>query len=118
MVKKCHFWVKHERRYRYHEWVPVPMVHFGTEEKWYRYHSNGTGTQPTVRNWYWYQQSGTGTTASYNLKLAYFCTVKSCIHTRLFRNPKKQLMGVQIEIKLSEKRIVPHRLGEFVFGQT
>ena len=33
--ENCHFWAEHERRYRYHEWVPVPMVHFGTEEKWY-----------------------------------------------------------------------------------
>ena len=44
----------------------------------------GTGTN----------QSGTGTTASCNLKLAYFCIVKSRIRTQLFRNPKKRLIGV------------------------
>ena len=78
--------------------VPVPMM------QW----ASGSGTS----------QSGTGTTASSNLNLAYFCTVKSRIRTQLFRDPKKLLMGVQIKIELSEKRTVPRRLGEFVFGQT
>ena len=34
-------------------------------------------------------KSGTGTIASSNLNLSYFCTVKSRIRTRLFRDPKK-----------------------------
>ena len=91
--------------YRYQRVVPVPMM------QW----ASGTGTTQTGTGT---SQSGTGTTASCNLKLAYFCTVKSRIRTRLFRNPKKQLMGVQIGIKLSEKRTVPRRLVEAnVFGQ-
>ena len=85
----------------------------GTDTHWQ--YGTGTGTS----------QSGTGTTASSNLNLVYFCTVKSCIPTRLFRDPKKLLLGVQIKIELSEKRTVPRhlgeaslRLGKFVFGQT
>ena len=31
---------------------------------------------------------------------------------RLFRDPNKGLMGVQIRMKLSENRIVPHHLNE------
>ena len=31
---------------------------------------------------------------------------------RLFRDPNKGLMGVQIRMKLSEKHTIPHRLGE------
>ena len=37
---------------------------------------------------------------------------------RLFRNHNKLSMGVQIRMKLSEKRTVPHRRGEANFGQT
>ena len=70
--------------------VPIPTM------QW----ASGTGTS----------QFGTGTTASNNLNLPYFCTVKSRIRTRLFRDPKKRLMGVQIKIELSEKRTVPRRV--------
>ena len=95
--------------------VPVPMMQWesgsGTTQ-------SGTGTHWQCGTGTGTSQSGTGTTASSNLNLAYFCTVKSRIHTRLFRDPKKLLMGVQIKIELSEKRTVPRRLGEFVFGQT
>ena len=31
---------------------------------------------------------------------------------RLFRDPKKRLMGVHIRMRLSQKRTVPHRLDD------
>ena len=34
---------------------------------------------------------------------------------QLFRDPNKLLMGVQIRMRLSEKRTVPRRLGEAIF---
>ena len=49
--KNYHLWAEHERRYQYREWIPIPMVHIGTKEKWYRYlktflvhKGSGTGT--------------------------------------------------------------------------
>ena len=50
-------------------------------------------------------------------KFSDFCFRTPRIRTRFFRNPNKLLMGVQIRIKLNEKRTVPHRRGEaeFVF---
>ena len=76
----------------------VPKSGTGTMMQW----SSGTGTT----------QTGTGTTSSCNLKLAYFAPLSPVFIHLLFRNPKKQLMGVQIRMRISEKRTVPHRLGE------
>ena len=41
-----------------------------------------------------------------------FCYESLIFVHRLFRNPNKLLMGVQIKMKLSEKCTVPCRLGE------
>ena len=63
--------------------------------------ASGTGTTQSGIGTHWQygtgtvtSQSGTGTTASNNLNLAYFFTVKSRIRTRLFRDPNKGLMWV------------------------
>ena len=93
----------------------------GTRMQW----AIGTGTAQSGigTDWQWVTgtgtgQSGTGTTTSSSLVLTYFCTVKSRIRVPTFRDPKKLIMGVQIRIELSEKRTVPRRLAEFVFGPT
>ena len=41
-----------------------------------------------------------------------FASLSFVLVYRLFRDPKKRLIGVQIRMRLSEKRTVPHRLGE------
>ena len=96
---------KNRRRYRYR------LSGTGTKMHW----AIGTGTAQTGTGT---GQSGTSTTTSGSPVLTYFCTVKSRIRIPMFRDPKKLIMGVQIRIELSEKRTVPRRLGEFVFGQT
>ena len=115
MPKIEYFWAKIRRWYRYQrsgtgimmQWaIGIGTTQTGTDIDWQWITGTGTG------------QSGIGTTTSSNPILTYFCTVKSRICIPMFRDPKKRIMGVQIRIELSEKRIVPRRLGEFVFGQT
>ena len=98
--------------------VPVPKVGTGThwiETKWYRYRSM----------WYWYPFTSKGLvplpikvvpvsvsmlpTTLFYVPLALLSLI--FVH-RLFRDPNKGLMGVQIRIKLSEKHTIPRRLGE------
>ena len=64
----------------------------------------GTGTSTS--------QSGTGTTTSSSPVFSYFAPLSPLFIHRLFRNPKKRLMEVQIRMRLSEKRTVPRRRGE------
>ena len=97
--------------------------------RWYRYHSTGTGTRMqwaigtgttqtgTGTDWQWITgtgtgQSGTGTTTSSSPVFAYFALLSLVFVYQLFRDPKKRLMGVQIRMRLSEKRTVPRRLGD------
>ena len=101
--------------------VPVPKSGTGTMMQW----ASGTGTTQTGTDTHWQWmigtgtgQSGTGTTTSSNPFFAYFAPLSPVFIPRMFRDPKKLLMGVQIRIELSEKRTVPRLLGEFVFGQT
>ena len=56
--------------------------------------ASGTGTTQSGSgtDTHWQCGTGTSTTASNNLNLAYFCTFKSRIRTRLFRDPKKLLI--------------------------
>ena len=58
------------------------------------------------------RQSGTGTDASSNPVFVPLALLSLIFLHRLFRDPTKGLMGVQIRMKLSEKRTVPHPLGE------
>ena len=46
------------------------------------------------------------------LFLHIFASLSFVFVYRLFRDPKKRLMGVQIRMRLSEKRTVPRRRGE------
>ena len=87
----------------------------GTSTHWHK--DIGTGTAP----------SGIGTDASCNPIFARYALLSLIFVHRLFRDPNKGLMGVQIRMKLSEKRTVPRRYsfntincsttksGEFVF---
>ena len=82
--------------------VPVPVV-------------SGTGTHLQNRVGTGTYQSGTGTDASNSLDFCTLALLSLIFVHRLFRDPNKLLMGVQIRLKLSEKRIVPRRLGEAIF---
>ena len=75
--------------------VPVQKSGTGTMMQW----ASGTGTS----------HSGTGTTTSSSPVFAYFAPLSLVFIHRLFRNPKKRLMGIQIRMRLSEKCIVPRR---------
>ena len=70
----------------------------GTGTDWQLINSTGTG------------QRGTGTTTSSSPIFPYFALLSPVFIHRLFRDPKKRLMWVQIRMRLSEKRTVPHRL--------
>ena len=103
------FWAKTRRGYRYQ------LSGTGTGMQW----AIGTGTAQigTGTDWQWTtdtgtDQSGTGTTTSSSPVFAYFAPLSPVFVYQLFRDPKKRLMGVQIRMRLSEKRTVPHRLGE------
>ena len=58
------------------------------------------------------RQSGIGTDASSNPIFVPLALLNFIFVHRLFKDPNKGLMGVQIRMKLSEKRTVPPRLGE------
>ena len=92
MSKFSIFWAKTCKWYRYQKVVPVPMM------QW----ASGTGTT----------ENGIGTTTSSNPVFAYFAPLSPVFIHRLFRNPKKRFMEVQIRMRLSEKRIVPRRLDD------
>ena len=92
-----------------------PVGGTGTRMQW----AIGTGTTQTSTStdWQWITgtdtgQSGTSTTTSSSPVLTYFYIVSPVFMHRLFRDPKKLLMRVQIRIELSEKYTVPHRRGE------
>ena len=79
--------------------------------------ASGTGTTQSGTGTHWQcgigtgtSQSGIGTTASCNPIFACYAIFSPVFVHRLFRDPNKELMGVQIEMKLSEKRTVPRRL--------
>ena len=55
---------------------------------------------------------GTGTDASSSPDFCTLALLSPIFVHQLFRDPNKLLKGVQIRMKLSEKRTVPHRLGE------
>ena len=106
MPKIKHLWAKTSRQYRYQ------FSGTGTRMQW----AIGTGTTQTGTgtDWQWITgtgtgQSGTGTTTSSNPVFAYFAPLSPIFIHRLFREPKKRLMGVQIRMRLIEKRTVPHR---------
>ena len=97
---------------------------------WYRLRGTGTGMQREIgtgtaqtgtgTDWQWVTGTGTGhsgtsTTPSNSPVFAYFAPLSPVFVYQLFRNPKKRLTRVQIKMRLSEKRIVPHRLGEAIF---
>ena len=95
--------------------VPVPKSGTGTMMQW----ASGTGTTQTGTGTNWQRgtgtgtsQSGAGTTTSNSPVFAYFAPLSPVFIHRLFRDPKKRLMGVQIRMRLSEKCIVPRYLGE------
>ena len=108
------FWAKTRRGYRYQ------LSGTGTIMQW----AIGTGTAQTGTgtDWQWITgtgtgtgQSGTGTTSSSSPVFACFAPLSPVFVYQLFRDPKKRLMGVQIRMRLSEKRIVPRRRGEAIF---
>ena len=108
-AKIKNFWAKTRRVYRY-RWSGT-----GTGMQW----AIGTGTAQTGTgtDWQWITctgtgQSGTGTSGSSSPVFSYFAPLSLVFIHRLFRDPKKRLMGVQIRMRLSEKCIVPRRLGE------
>ena len=80
---------------------------------WYRLSCTGTGMQ-------WVTCTDTGQSCtdigcSSSPIFAYFAPLSPVFLHRLFRDLKKRLMGVQIRMRLSQKRIVPRRLGEAIF---
>ena len=78
--------------------VPVPKSGTGTHDavgKWYRYHSNWYRYPLAVRDWYWYQSKWYRYTASTALFLHIFAPLSFVFVYRLFRDPKKLLMGVK-----------------------
>ena len=108
MLKIEHFWAKTHRVYRYKL--------SGTGTGMQRAIGTGTAQTGTGTDHSGTDHSGTGTTNSNNPVLTCFRTVKSRIRIPMSRDPKKQIMGVQIRIELSDKCTVPRRLGESVFG--
>ena len=105
------FWAKTRRGYRYQ------FSGTGTMMQW----AIGTGTTQTGTgtgtDWQWMTgtgtgQSGTGTTTFNSPVFAYFAPLSPVFIHRLFRDPKKLLMGVQIRMRLSEKRTVPRQLND------
>ena len=109
------FWAKTRRGYRYQ------LSGTGTRMQW----AIGTGTTQTGTgtgtgtgtDWQWITgtdtgQSGTGTTTSNSPVFAYFAPLSPVFVYQLFRDPKKRLMGVQIRMRLSEKRTLPRHLGD------
>ena len=74
--------------------------------------ASGTGTTLSGTGTHWQCGTGTGTTASCNPIFACYAILSPVFVHRLFKDPNKGLMGVQIEIKLSEKRTVPRRRGD------
>ena len=107
-AKIRHFWAKTRWWYRYQ------LSGTGTMMQW----AIGTGTTQTSTgtDWQWITgtdtgQSGTGTTTSNSPVFAYFAPLSPVFVYQLFKDPKKRLMGVQIRMRLSEKRTVPCRLG-------
>ena len=73
---------------------------------------SGTGTHWQCGTGTGTSQSGIGTTASYNPGFACYAILSPVFVHRLFRDPNKGLMGVQIGMKLSEKCTVLHRLDD------
>ena len=114
-AKSCIFWAKTRRVYRY------KLSCTGTSMQWVTYTGTGQGCTGTGMQWATCTGTGQrciGTDCSSSPVLTCFRAVKSRICIPMYRDPKKLIMGVQIRIELSEKRTVPRRLGEFVFGQT
>ena len=92
----------------------MPKIkHFWAKTCWvYRYQLSGTGKGMQWAIDTGTGQSGTDTTTSSSPVFAYFALLSPVFVYQLFRDPKKLLMGVQIRMRLSEKRTVPRRRGE------
>ena len=108
MPKIKNFWAKTRRVY----WYQRSGIDTGMQ--W----AIGTGTAQTGTgtDWQWITctgtgQSGTRTGSSSSPVFAYFAPLSPVFIHRLFRDPKKRLMGVQIRMRLSEKCTVPRCLG-------
>ena len=101
----CHFLGRTRKWYRYQKLVSVPIVQ----------RRNGTGTHCQKSSSTDTGPSGTGTDASNNTVFVSLALLSLVFVHRLFRDPNKRLMGVQIRMKVSEKRTVPYRLGEAIF---
>ena len=104
------FWAKNRKGYKYQ------LSGTGTRMQW----TIGTGTTQTSTgtDWQWItgtSQSGTGTTTSSSPVFAYFAPLSPIFVYQLFRDPNKRLMGVQIRMRVSEKRTIPRRLSEAIF---
>ena len=128
-AKIPHFWAKTHRGYQYQ------LSGTGTRMQWAIGTGIGTTQTSTSTDWQWITgtgtgQSGTCTTTSNSPVFAYFASLSPVFVYQLFRDPKKRLIGVQIRIRLSEKRTVPYlaasakrsmiiclttKSGEFVF---
>ena len=78
--------------YRYRSKLPVQVVQWVT--------CTNTG------------QSCTDTGCSSNPIFAYFAPLSPVFIHRLFRDPKKRLMGVQIRMRLSQKHTIARCLGD------
>ena len=109
--KIFHFWAKSAHWYRYRKWVPVPI---GQRQVVPVPKVSGTGTRSQKRVGTGTHQSGTSTDASSNLDFCSIALLSLVFVHLLVRDPNKGLMGVQIRMKLTEKRIVPRRRGEDV----
>ena len=95
--------------------VPVPKSGTGTMMQW----ASGTGTTQTGTGTSRQRGTGTGTnksgtdtTTSSSPVFAYFAPLSPVFIHLLFRDPRKGLMGVQIRMRLNEKRTVPRHLGD------
>ena len=75
----------------------------------------GIGTDPSGTST---DPSGTSTTSSYSPDFLYSYIVKLKFVHQGYKNPIKLLTGVQIRMKLSEKRTVPHPYDKIVSSRT
>ena len=93
--------------------VPVPLMH---RQNGTSINQSGTGTTHQNMVGTSTDPSGTGAIASCNLDFWYSYIVELKFEHRGYKNPIKWLTGVQIRMKLREKRTVPCRLGEAKFN--
>ena len=90
--------------------VPVPKEWYRYRDavgNWYLYRSNRYRYRLAVDDQYRYRSKGYRYHYFQQPRFCLLCIVSPVFIHLLFRDPKKRLMGVQIRMRLSKKRIVP-----------